>query len=98
MIFPECLGQHSRRSWRVSTGVGNPEAAAKVELDQLNTGLSSEIGVQPEGTPRRDLESSASKICEPIWEWMPISSSHGCWWQPRSADSAVPPAIEKPNF
>ena len=67
--LPECLRQSSGRGGRVGAGVGDTEAATKVQLAQLNAGLSREIGVQPEGTPCRDLETaSASKICEPIWE------------------------------
>ena len=42
--------------------------------------------------------ASASKICEPMWEWMPASSSQGCAWQASRASAAVPPAIENPNF
>ncbi len=41
---------------------------------------------------------SASKICDPMWEWMPTRSSRSSASQAASASAAAPPAIEKPNF
>ena len=41
---------------------------------------------------------SVSKICEPMWEWMPISSMAGSSKQACSARKASPAAMENPNF
>ena len=56
MISAKGLRQRSRRGRRVGAGVGDAEAATKIQLTQLNACLSREIGVQPQGTPCRDLE------------------------------------------
>ena len=42
--------------------------------------------------------ASEPKICEPIWQCTPRSSSSGCVTTASTAAHAAPDAIEKPNF
>lgn len=39
-----------------------------------------------------------SKICEPMWEWMPSSSRESCPSTRRTASAAEPSATAMPNF
>ena len=83
---PQGPGQRLGRRRGVGAGVGDAEAAAEVELGQLDAGLRSANSACSRSVRRAATSKpSASKICDPMWEWMPTRSSAGWSWQARSA-------------
>ncbi len=60
---------------------------------------SSRISVSNRTTRRAATSKPAmSKICEPMWEWMPTSSRLSSFSTRRTASAACPPARAIPNF
>jgi hypothetical protein len=94
----DALRQVGDRRRVVLRGVGDAEAAAEVDLGQLDAVLVTDPRVQGDDPARRDLEAGRVVDLRADVECRPTSSSDGCERTWRTASAAWPPAIENPNF
>ena len=83
----------------VLRGVGDAEAAAEVQLGQLDAELGRDPRVQREHPAGRDLEAGGVEdLRADVASAGRAARSPGAASTRRTASSASPPAIEKPNF